>query len=143
MVHDGELLCDGGTFNNFPVNVMRVQRGVRRVIGVDLSARSTRRLTFDEIPGPWTLLLDRLRPRASQRYRLPSLVSYLLNVSILYSVSRQAESRRQCDLYLNPPLLKIGLLQWNQFDTIVQQGEQHAREVLDQQAAETPQSLKP
>jgi len=49
-------------------------------------------------------------------------VSYLLNVSILYSVSRQAESRRQCDLYLNPPLLKIGLLQWNQFDTIVRQG---------------------
>jgi len=135
VVRDGELLCDGGTFNNFPVNVMRLQRGVRRVIGVDLSARSTRRLTFDEIPGPWALLLDRLRPRARQRYRLPSLVSYLLNVSILYSVSRQAESRRQCDLYLNPPLLKIGLLQWNQFDTIVRQGEQHAREVLEQQAA--------
>ena len=132
VVRDGELLCDGGTFNNFPVNVMRQQRGVRRVIGVDLGARSTRRLTFDEIPGPWALLLDRLRPRARQRYRLPSLVSYLLNVSILYSVSRQAESRRQCDLYLNPPLPKIGLLQWNQFETIVSQGEQHAREVLDQ-----------
>ena len=132
VVRDGELLCDGGTFNNFPVNVMRQQRGVRRVSGVDLGARSTRRLTFDEIPGPWALLLDRLRPRARQRYRLPSLVSYLLNVSILYSVSRQAESRRQCDLYLNPPLPKIGLLQWNQFETIVSQGEQHAREVLDQ-----------
>jgi hypothetical protein len=26
-------------------------------------------------------------------------------------------------------------LQWNQFDTIVRQGEQHAREVLEQQAA--------
>lgn|GEM_PF-1866375 len=31
-----------------------------------------------------------------------------------------------------PPLLKVGLLQWNQFDSIVRQGEQHAREVLDQ-----------
>jgi len=127
-----EIDCVGGTFNNFPVNVMREQRGVRRVIGVDLSPRSARRLTFDEIPGPWTLLLDRLRPRASRRYRLPSLVSYLLNVSILYSASRQAESRRLCDLYLNPPLPKVGLLQWNQFDAIVRQGEQHAREVLDQ-----------
>lgn len=127
-----EIDCVGGTFNNFPVNVMREQRGVRRVIGVDLSPRSARRLTFDEIPGPWTLLLDRLRPRASRRYRLPSLVSYLLNVSILYSASRQAESRRLCDLYLNPPLPKVGLLQWNQFDAIVSQGEQHAREVLDQ-----------
>jgi len=133
VIRDGELLCDGGTFNNFPVNVMREQRGVRRVIGVDLSPRSARRLTFDEIPGPWALLLDRLRPRARRRYRLPSLVSYLLNVSILYSASRQAESRRLCDIYLNPPLLKVGLLQWNQFDAIVRQGEQHAREVLERE----------
>jgi len=33
-------------------------------------------------------------------------------------------------------MLKIGLLQWNQFDTIVQQGAQHAREVLEQAEAQ-------
>jgi NTE family protein len=100
------------------------------VIGVDLSARQHKRLSFDETPGPWALLLDRLRPRAKRRYRLPSLVSYLLNVTILYSMSRQDDSRRQTDLYFNPPLLRVGLLQWNRFDAIVRQGEHHAREVL-------------
>ena len=47
VVHDGDLLCDGGTFNNFPVDVMRDMRGVGTVIGVDLGARNPRRLEFD------------------------------------------------------------------------------------------------
>ena len=131
VIRDGELLCDGGTFNNFPVDVMREMRGVGRVIGVDVGVRNSRRLEFDEVPGSWTLLLDKLRPRRRRRYRLPSLVSYLLNITILYSISRQDEARRLTDLYFNPPLHKVGLLQWDRFDAIVRQGEEHAGEVLD------------
>ncbi len=131
VVRDGDLLCDGGTFNNFPANVMRQMRGVGQVIGVDLGARNPKHLDFDEVPGSWTLLLDRLRGRGRRRFRLPSLVSYLLNVSILYSVSRQEESRRQCDVFFSPPLARVGLLQWNRFDRIVQEGHAHALEVLD------------
>jgi NTE family protein len=130
-IADGELLCDGGTFNNFPVDVMRQMRGVGKVIGVDVGVRNPRRLEFDEVPGSWALLLDRLRPRRRRRYRLPSLVSYLLNVTILYSISRQDEAKRLTDLYFNPPLHRVGLLQWEQFDAIVRQGEEHAIEVLD------------
>ncbi len=58
-------------------------------------------------------------------------MSYLLNITILYSVSRQDEARRLTDLYFNPPLYKVGLLQWERFDAIVRQGEEHAVEVLD------------
>ena len=129
-IRDGELLCDGGTFNNFPADAMREMRGVGRVIGVDLGMRNPHRLEFDEVPGSWALLLDRLRPRRKRRYRLPSLVSYLLNITILYSISRQDEARRLTDLYFNPPLHKVGLLQWERFDAIVRQGEEHAVEVL-------------
>jgi NTE family protein len=57
-------------------------------------------------------------------------VSYLLNITILYSNSRQEEARRLTDLYFNPPLHKVGLLQWERFDSIVRQGEEHAAEVL-------------
>ena len=41
---DGDLLCDGGTFNNFPVDVMRNLRGVGTVIGVDLNFKKSRRM---------------------------------------------------------------------------------------------------
>jgi NTE family protein len=130
VVHDGDLLCDGGTFNNFPVDVMRDMRGVGTVIGVDLGARSPRRLEFDEMPGGWKLLLDRLRPRSKRRYRVPSLMAYLLNVTILYSTSRQQQLRQLTDVYFSPPLQRVGLLQWSRFDQIVQQGYDHAIELL-------------
>lgn len=130
VLHDGDLLCDGGTFNNFPVDVMRRQRGVGRVIGVDLSQSAPRRLELHELPGTWALLRDRLRGRRRRRYRLPSLVSYLMNVTILYSSSRQQQARQQTDLYFNPPLHKVGMLQWHRFDSIVAQGLAHGQQVL-------------
>jgi NTE family protein len=131
VVRDGDLLCDGGTFDNLPVDAMRGMRGVGRVIGVDVGARTPRRLDFDDVPGTWALLRDRLRPRARRRYRLPSLASYLLNVTILYSRSRQGRAQRMSDLHLSPPLHRVGLLEWARFDDILRDGERHAAEVLD------------
>lgn len=128
---NGELLCDGGTFNNFPADIMRARRGVGKVIGMDLGTRKPRLLALEEVPGGWALLRDRFRPRTTRRYKLPSLTAYLLNVSIMYSTSRQRESQRQTDLYFNPPLERVGMLQWNRFDSIARQGHTHACEVLD------------
>jgi NTE family protein len=132
VVRDGDLLCDGGTFNNFPVEAMRELRGVGKVIGVDLGVRNARRLEISEVPGTWSLLLDRLRPRGRRRFRLPSLTAYLLNITILYSTSRQREAQRLVDLYFDPPLYKVGLLQWSRFDQIVRQGYEYAVKVMDE-----------
>jgi NTE family protein len=131
VIADGELLCDGGTFNNFPVDAMRNVRGVGTVIGVDLSFKKARRMEIDEVPGTWALLRDRLRPRKQRRYHLPSMVSYLLNVTILYSMSRQRHAKALTDLYFNPPLDRVGLLEWKRFDQIVEQGYAHALDVLN------------
>jgi NTE family protein len=130
VVLNGSLLCDGGTFNNFPVDVMKARRGIGCVIGFDLGQRQPRHVKLAEMPGPWALLRDRLRPRRARRYRLPSLATLLLNSTILFSVSRQESAQRLTDVYLNPPLFKVGMLQWKRFDSVVQQGAQHAREVL-------------
>jgi len=129
--YDGDLLCDGSTFNNFPVDVMRQMRGVGTVIGVDLNTRKPSPIDADEIPGSWTLLRDRLRPHARRRHRFPSLVAYLMNVQTLYSTSRQSHARKLTDFYLNPPLERVGLMQWEKFEEILQQGYAHAVAMLD------------
>ena len=100
------------------------------MIGVDLDSRKPRALDFDEVPGTWALLRDRLRPRKPRRYHLPTLAAYLMNVTILYSMSRQRQAQRLTDLYFNPPLDRVGLLEWKRFDDIVQQGYAHAVEAL-------------
>ncbi|WP_367848401.1 patatin-like phospholipase family protein [Rhodoferax sp. WC2427] len=132
VAHGGDLLCDGGSFNNFPVDVMRSMRGVGRVIGVDLNIRTPVRVDHEDMPGSWALLRDRLRPLAQRRYRLPSLPSYLMTVTILYSMSRQSSAQQQCDMYFNPPLNRVGMLQWRRLENIVQRGYAHALQVLDE-----------
>ena len=138
VILDGDLLCDGGTFNNFPVDVMRNLRGVGTVIGVDLNFKKARRMDIDQVPGTWALLRDRLRPRRLRRYHLPSMVAYLLNVTILYSMSRQRHARLLTDLYFNPPLERVGLLEWKRFDQIVEQGHAHAVEILKARDGASP-----
>lgn len=130
VIMDGDLLCDGGTFNNFPVDVMRKMRGVGSVLGVDLSFKKARKITHTEVPGTWDLLRDKLRPRARRRYKMPSMASLLMNVTILYSVSRQREVQALTDVYFNPPLDRVGMLAWNKLDQIVKQGYTHGNEVL-------------
>jgi NTE family protein len=110
--------------------VMKARRGIGCVIGVDLSFRKPRRLDFDEVPGTWALLRDRLRLRKARRYKLPALPAYLLNVTILYSMSRQREAQRLSDVHFNPPLDRVGLLDWGRMGPIVEQGYEHAMTVL-------------
>jgi NTE family protein len=93
VLHEGELLCDGGSFNNFPVDVMRAQRGIGRVIGIDLDYRQPLKLELDEVPGGWDLFVDKFRPLRKRRYRLPSLPAYLMTVMVLYSISRSRRPR--------------------------------------------------
>jgi len=142
VVREGDLLCDGGTFNNFPVDVMRRQRGVGTVIGIELGLSGGRPVAFDAMPKWWQLALDRLRPRKRRRYRLPSLASYLLNVTVLYSQSRGQKSRDAVDVYFNPPLERVGLLEWARFDAIVQQGHAHATQVLGELSRDVLERLR-
>ena len=130
VVRDGDLLCDGGTFNNYPVDVMHAQRGIGCVIGVDLSARKPRRIEIEEVPNTWALLRDRLRPRKARRYRLPSLAAILMNSTILYSESRLGSAARLTDVHFKPPLERVGLLQWHRLKDIERQGYEHAKDVL-------------
>ncbi len=130
VVRDGELLCDGGTFNNFPVDQMRQMRGVGYVIGVDLNMRGAMQIPQDGIPGNIALWRDKLRRPSQRRYRLPSLPSYLITVTGLYSQSRRPQAEQNCDLYFHPALERVGMLQWKSIDQIVARGYTHGKTVV-------------
>lgn len=122
---------------------MRKRRGVGQVIGMDLAVRKPRPVAFEEVPGTWALLRDRLRARPQRRYKLPSFMAYLLNVNIMYSNSRQDESRRLTDLYFCPPLERVGMLQWQRFDSIAKQGYDYACGVLDAMPEDQLRAFRP
>lgn len=133
---DSQMMFDGGTFNNFPVDVMALL-GAGRIIGVDLSV--DRGCTFDlaRVPGNFALLRDRLRPRASRRYRLPSVPETMLTSSFIASTTKQKAMRRLVDLLFQPRIAGIGLLDWKRYDDIVAAGYAHAKDVLAAMDEET------
>lgn len=124
----GELHIDGGTFNNFPTDVMS-RMGAARIIGVNLLRDRNFRYELEEVPGPMALLRDKLLRR--KRQRLPSLTSLLLNTTMMHSYARQRESQALADLYFAPDVQRFGLLEWGAFDRLVDAGLRHGRAVLE------------
>ncbi len=131
VLDDGDLLCDGGVLNNFPVDVMREIRGVGFVIGADSGNAMRQKVQAPYIPTTALLLFDLFRPKHKRRFRLPSLITYLSNVTVMYSYSRKSTAKKLTDLYFNPELKRTGMLSWSRFDQIVESGYRQAIEVLD------------
>ncbi len=141
IIEGDDLLVDGGAFNNFPADIMN-QSKVGKVIGVDLSIDKPRKLNLEQVPPPSALLRDRFRPKALKKYRLPSLVSIMLNSTLLYSSARRNENIRYTDLYFNPDVSRFGMMSWAAYDQIVAKGYEHAREVLQKLEPEKLAALR-
>lgn len=137
VIIDGDLMIDGGTFNNFPTDVM-ARKGAGMILGCDLMRDRVRKFDLSETPSSGALALDRLRPRAKRRYRLPNLASIMLSVSILNSQSRLAASRAHTDLCFTPDLGRIGMLDWGAFDKVVDAGHRQAQRTM----ADLPEALR-
>lgn len=135
VVMGNDFLVDGGSFNNFPTDVMS-QMGVRKIIGVDFFSEKNYELKITDTPDVYALLLDRFRPKRRRQYRLPSIGSILLNATLLYSYARRKESLDYLDLHFNPQVSKYGFTNWAAFDKIMEEGYRHAKEQLEQLSAE-------
>ncbi len=123
---DGDLHIDGGTFNNFPTDVMR-RLGAQRVIGVDLLRERNQKFDLQEMPTSRQLWADKI---SGKRNKIPSLTSLLLNASMIASYARQKDSRALVDVYFSPPVHRYGMLDWSKFDELVELGYAHACEEL-------------
>ncbi|GAB3915680.1 patatin-like phospholipase family protein [Larkinella terrae] len=131
IIDGDDFLVDGGSFNNFPADVMS-RMPVGKIIGVDLTIDKPRKLTITSIPSPTALLRDRFRSKKQRKYRLPSLSSILLNSTLLYSASQRGAARQLIDLYFNPDVSRFSLMKWSSYDKIVEKGYEHAMIVLKQ-----------
>lgn len=131
VLRDGELLFDGGSFNNFPVDVMRGQFGAAKIIGVDLLPGYEKRYDFDEVPPPHVLLFNALKPRKRRRYRVPSLPDTLLTASFITAISRQKSVRADVDLLFQPNVRGISMLDWKKYDQVVQASRRQALEQIE------------
>ncbi len=122
VVHKGEVLVDGGTMNNLPVDAMR-ELGRGPVVGVDVGA--DRAFTTDseeiDVPLPWQLM-SWLRVR---RHR-PNIFQILWRAGMVNSSAMTAAHRERTDLLLQPPLAQIDMLNWSAFERAIAAGYEYA-----------------
>jgi len=130
VIINGNFHVDGGVVNNMPVDVME-RFGVRTIIAFDLQTEVVRKVDFDEVPSSRTLLVDRLRPRHRRRYELPGMAEIFFNAVLLHSVGHQREMGARADirLRLSPP--RVGLMDWDKYDDVVQRGYEVTKAQLD------------
>jgi NTE family protein len=122
VVHKGEILVDGGTMNNLPVDAMR-DLGRGPVIGCDVGADRAFTTDTDEVdvPLPWQLM----RWMREKKHR-PNIFQILWRAGMVNSSAMTAAHREKTDLLLQPPLAQIDMLNWNGFDRAIAAGYEYA-----------------
>ncbi len=135
VIIDGDFYVDGGTFNNFPVDVMK-NSGVKKIIGIDFLIDKERKVSLKMMPSNFEVIKDRLSFWRKKKYRVPSLTSTIVNSTILYSTSKRGVSKNMLDLHLNPDVNKYGITAWSKYDEIVKIGYAYAKNVLQNMTEE-------
>ncbi len=134
VVHKGEILVDGGTMNNLPVDAMR-ELGRGPVIGSDVGADRAFTTDSDEVdvPLPWQLM----RWFREKKHR-PNIFQILWRAGMVNSNAVTAAHREKTDLLLQPPLAQIDMLNWKGFDRAIAAGYEYAVRRLEKLPLDSP-----
>jgi NTE family protein/lysophospholipid hydrolase len=128
VVEGTELLVDGGVLNNLPGDVMR-SLGGGWVIAVDVSLDRDLEMREAALPSPWKVLRNWFNP-FGKPINLPNIVDLMMRTTLLASVQKTESVKKLVDLYIQPPVGRFGLMQFDSFDAIAEAGYQHAQAAL-------------
>ena len=131
ILHEGDLLADGGAMNNFPVNIMRESVGGGTVIGVNVSQahETAEGYHFGDSLSGWQLLWSRINP-FSEPIRAPSLAATLVRSLEVSSANQIKISESLADVLIQPDVSHFGMLDFAAFEAISEAGYQAARKQL-------------
>jgi NTE family protein/lysophospholipid hydrolase len=131
ILHEGDLLVDGGAMNNFPVDIMDELCGGGTVIGVNVSPPKDMAETYSfgsSISG-WRLLWNRINP-LSERVSVPSLGANLMRTLELNSVYKVKTEQTLADVIISPDVKSYSLMDYPAYEAISELGYQEARKQL-------------
>ncbi|MCF8178605.1 MAG: patatin-like phospholipase family protein [Sulfuritalea sp.] len=140
VIQRGDLLIDGGVLNNLPVDVMS-ERINGQIIAVDLSAEQEAAYAQSGIPTGMEYLKSRLFPWR-EPIEVPTLARVIMKTTTLASRREVEFARRMAHLYLNVPISEFDLLDWNQFQRIVDVGYRYAGKAIEDHVARNPRVVR-
>lgn len=138
-VYNDNLLVDGGVLNNLPVDVMR-RLSPGSVIAVDVSPRLDLAMHPRDakdveqhsvyLPSAWGAFTRWLNP-FSKTTSGPHIFDILLRAASLSSEISEQRVKEHADVYIEPPVGGVTLLEWRAIDKLVDLGYQAGREQIE------------
>ena len=124
LVHNGDLLVDGGFLRNLPADIMRQLTEGGTTMAVDVSSECDMQdvLAYVHSISGWRIVWNRLNP-FSRKLPVPSIAAVLQRSSEIASVSMQRDALLQgVDLYVRMPVQRFGMLEFERSADIIKTG---------------------
>jgi NTE family protein len=125
VIENGHVLVDGGVLNNMPIDLLL---GMRRgpVIAVNVARQPIWAKTDDlEEQRLWNLM----RPK---RRGAPHIVEILMRTGSVGSDAQIGAFRSRVDLFIEPPLQDIGMLDWKSYKKAIDGGYRFTAKLIEQ-----------
>jgi predicted acylesterase/phospholipase RssA/CRP-like cAMP-binding protein len=126
-----QLHVDGGTFDNLPVATAR-ELDAGHVIACDIRRSTHARVGYETVPSGGTVLLDRVLRR--RRYRVPGLITTMMQATFLAGLERARTAAADADLFVESNASRISFLDWSALDRAMELGYAQARETFSDPA---------
>lgn len=130
---DGELLVDGGVLNNLPVDVMRADPSIGRVVAVDVTPP-----TGPRARGDYGMHVSGWRALAAVAGRKRSPYPTVGSVLMRSMIAGSEQTRSACladgtiDLYLSIHVTGVGLLEFDKLEQVVDDGYRAAAPQIEE-----------
>jgi predicted acylesterase/phospholipase RssA len=128
VVIDKHLHVDGGVVDNLPIEPM-YRYPVRHIIAISLSTLTTREVDYTETPSGAMLIWDKFTRK--KRYRIPGIMSLIINSLTLNSRQKQEATKAKVSLYFEMDLKGVSLLDDKNWRQTVQKGHDQMKSFLD------------
>lgn len=128
VVIDGQLHVDGGVVDNLPIEPM-YRYPVRHIVAISLSSLTSRHVDYLETPSAGKLLWDRITGK--RRYKIPGIMSMIINSLTLNSRQKQESTKAKVSLYFEMDLKGVGLLDDKKWSQTIEKGHHQMKSFLD------------
>jgi predicted acylesterase/phospholipase RssA/CRP-like cAMP-binding protein len=123
ILHEGDVLVDGGAMNNFPVDIMRDLCGAGTVIGVNVSPAEeiAKEYEFGPSISGWQVLWGRINPLARQM-QVPNVAANLVRALEVDSLYLLKSTQSLADLLIQPDVKGFASLDFAAYEAISEIG---------------------
>ncbi len=130
---EGDVLVDGGVMNNLPIDVMHsiCEHGPLVAVNASPEMDMNQNYRFSSSFSGWKALLDKFNP-FSKGEKAPQIMNIMMRTIEVNTVSHLEDSKELTDIFIQPPIHKFSIRDFDAYQEIIEVGYQEAKRCIEQ-----------